>query len=255
MKNYFYLLSFLILTSCFVKEKDDVSQSSDSTIEETSTVNRNDNVQINLEEKKQQDLDFAIARLKEKNRNLEMAYIENSNDQIRESERDYQNALNAVKQLDNEFVDVNPPTISDERRMEIAYNQAIDSNSSKALKNFIDTYPDHSEKSFIENKIIELEVEEIFKDANTGEMPSADRLGGNSTQTSSVKVTNDTGCTLTLRYSGANSKKIVIPVAQTSSIKLSSGSYRVTASACGANYAGVENLNGDYSSSFYMSRY
>ena len=39
----------------------------------------------------------------------------------------------------------------------------------------------------------------------------------------------------------------------TKKIKISSGSYSVAASACGYNYAGTENLNGDYSVKYYIA--
>ena len=39
----------------------------------------------------------------------------------------------------------------------------------------------------------------------------------------------------------------------TKKIKISSGNYSVAASACGYNYAGTENLNGDYSVKYYIA--
>jgi hypothetical protein len=46
---------------------------------------------------------------------------------------------------------------------------------------------------------------------------------------------------------------ITIPEGSTRSVSLSSGNYRVAATACGHNYAGSENLTGDYTSTFYIS--
>ena len=67
-----------------------------------------------------------------------------------------------------------------------------------------------------------------------------------------LKITNNTGCSLTVRYSGADVKMIEIPNGGTRRVNLSSGTYKVAASACGENYAGTESLQGSYSSSFYI---
>jgi hypothetical protein len=47
---------------------------------------------------------------------------------------------------------------------------------------------------------------------------------------------------------------IEIPSGGTSTVYLSSGTYKIAASACGANYAGTESLSGSYGSTFYISR-
>jgi hypothetical protein len=135
-----------------------------------------------------------------------------------------------------------------------AFQNAQAFNSPRVWKQFLDDYPNHPQTSSIREKIIDLEVDEIFGDRATGRLPSFDRIGGGYSSTSSISIENDTGCELTVRYSGPDKRIIEIPIGETKRISLSSGSYRIAASACGANYAGTEQLFGNYSSSYYISR-
>lgn len=136
--------------------------------------------------------------------------------------------------------------------MQKAYDDALSSNSSYAWKRFLDEYPDHPNKSSIKEKIIRLEVDEILGDGETGRMPSFDNYSTSYSSNSSVEITNNTGCNLTVRYSGVEAKMIEIPSGGTRTVYLSSGTYKIAASACGANYAGTENLSGSYGSTFYI---
>lgn len=71
-----------------------------------------------------------------------------------------------------------------------------------------------------------------------------------------ISVYNNTSYTLTIRYSGIESKKLVLAPKARKSIKLKNGTYRVAASVNASNvgnYAGKENLvGGDYSSEYYI---
>lgn len=138
--------------------------------------------------------------------------------------------------------------------MQKAYDEAVNSNSSYAWKRFLEDYPDHPNKSSIKEKIIRLEVDEILGDRETGRMPSFDNYSTSYSSNSSVEITNNTGCNLTVRYSGVEAKMIEIPSGGTRTVYLSSGTYKIVASACGANYAGTESLHGSYGSTFYISR-
>ena len=138
--------------------------------------------------------------------------------------------------------------------MQKAYDDASSSNSSYAWKRFLDEYPDHPNKSSINEKIIRLEVDEILGDRETGRMPSFNSYSSSYSSNSSVEITNNTGCSLTVRYSGVEAKMIEIPSGSTRTVYLSSGTYKIAASACGANYAGTESLSGSYGSTFYISR-
>lgn len=138
--------------------------------------------------------------------------------------------------------------------MQIAYDEAISSNNSLVWKRFLENYPDHPNGASIKDKIIRLEVDEIFGDSETGQMPSFDNFSSSFSSNSSVRISNNTGCALTVRYSGVEAKIIEIPSGGTRTVYLASGSYKIAASACGSNYAGTESLQGSYGSTFYISR-
>ena len=139
------------------------------------------------------------------------------------------------------------------QNMQNAYESAEQHNSSSAWKEFLFEYPNHNEASNIKKKIIKLEVDEIYGDSETGKMPSFEQYNYGNSTSSTVKITNNTGCDLVVRYSGTEIEMITIPEGSTRSVSLSSGNYRVAATACGHNYAGSENLTGDYTSTFYIS--
>lgn len=137
------------------------------------------------------------------------------------------------------------------------YQEAMAANSAKKWKDYLQDYPNDPRRKDIENTIIQLEVNDIFS-GDHGEMPSFDRISDVSMEVSSVEVKNDTRYTLTLRYSGIDIKKVVIPAGNTMNVDLKSGFYRVTASVDAynvRNYAGTETLNGEYEVVYYISNH
>ena len=121
-------------------------------------------------------------------------------------------------------------------------------------KRFITAFPRHTEKEWIEKRIIDLEVKKIAA-GEFGEMPKAQPLsyGGAAAE---VTVENQTGYVLTVRYSGPDSKKLVIPVGATHSVSLPPGDYQIAASVSAANvsnYYGKDTMKGGkYSSNFFI---
>jgi hypothetical protein len=138
-----------------------------------------------------------------------------------------------------------------------SYDVALNQNTSYGWKKFLDGYPNHDEAASIRKKIIRLEVDEISGDRETGQIPSFNQYNSSYSSNSSVAISNNTGCELTVRYSGPDAEMITVPSGGTRTVSLSSGSYKIAASACGANYAGTESLHGEYGSTFYIttSRY
>jgi len=134
-----------------------------------------------------------------------------------------------------------------------AYDAALSQNTSYGWQKFLEDYPNHSEAAAIRKKIIRLEVDEISGDRETSQIPSFNQYNSSYSSNSSVAITNRTGCELTIRYSGPDAEIITIPSGGTRTVYLSSGSYKIAASACGANYAGTESLHGEYGSTFYIS--
>lgn len=136
---------------------------------------------------------------------------------------------------------------------ELTYEEAIVTNSIFDLKEYMNKNPSHENIDLLNKRLIDLEVEKIYNDKNTGEMPTSEKIGSYNNTISTVSISNDTSCELIIRYSGIDSKMISIPANQNRSLSIQSGSYRITASACGYNYAGSESLSGDYSSKYYIS--
>lgn len=145
-------------------------------------------------------------------------------------------------------------TIENEK---IDYENAVSNKSSASWKSFILKYPNRSDIEKIKELIIKYEVEEIMGDRATGELPTSNQIGYGNSSSSTVSIRNDTECELIVRYSGSSIKQIYISAGETRSVELSSGSYKIAASACGYNYAGIEQISGNYSSKYYIttSRY
>jgi hypothetical protein len=125
----------------------------------------------------------------------------------------------------------------------------------KHYQRFISRFPDHPRKAWIAKRIIDLEVREIAA-GDHGEMPRAQPLSfGGSVAT--VEVENRTGYELTVRYSGPDSKKLVLAKGATQTTVILPGDYEVAASVTAAhvrNYYGRETVQGGmYSSRFYIA--
>ncbi len=124
-------------------------------------------------------------------------------------------------------------------------------------RHFLSRFPEHPLARWIEKRIIDLEVTEIAA-GDHGEIPQVEarRLGGSAV---GIEVKNDTGYTLTLRYSGPDSVKLVIPVGQTGKLTLPPGRYRVAGSVAALgvnNYYGGEMMEGGaYSCNFFIEQY
>jgi hypothetical protein len=123
-----------------------------------------------------------------------------------------------------------------------------------AYKKFATRFPDHPQIKQIQKRIIDLEVKAIAA-GEYGELPRAQAITVGGT-TAEVKIENKTGYVLTVRYSGNDSKMIVVPVEATMSVTLIPGDYQVAASVSAANvrnYFGQDSMaGGKYSSSFYI---
>jgi len=143
--------------------------------------------------------------------------------------------------------------IIEEPVRDLTFDEALVTTSINDLENFIKKNPNHRNIERLNARLIDLEVDQIFQDKNTGKMPTSDKVGESNSGYSEVSIKNDTSCELIVRYSGIDSKMISIPENQSRSISMKSGDYRVTASACGESYSGTEYLSGNYSSSYYIS--
>lgn len=139
-----------------------------------------------------------------------------------------------------------------------AWQMALSENTIFAYKKYQSLYPDGAHIDLCEKKLIDLEVSRVYAGEH-GALPQMDRTGYGGGSTSYITVTNNTSYTLTLLYSGPDSKRVVIFSGGTSSVILKNGDYRVAASVSASNvrnYAGNENLQGgNYTVSYYISPY
>lgn len=123
-----------------------------------------------------------------------------------------------------------------------------------ALNKYLDLYPNGRHAKQAERKLIDLEVESVFAGEH-GILPPMDRGYSTGTSYSEVEVENRTQYTLTVNYSGPDSKRMVISPYATKSIRIGNGGYRVAASVGHGviPFAGTEYLDGSqYRSSFYI---
>lgn len=137
-----------------------------------------------------------------------------------------------------------------------AWKTATNENTISAYNKYKELYPNGVHYAMAEKKIIDLEVATVYAGKH-GTLPTMDKISYGNGPTSYITVKNSTSYTLTLLYSGVDSKRLVISAGQSSSIRLKNGSYRVAASVSAYNvrkYAGTENLNGgSYDVEYYIS--
>ena len=144
-----------------------------------------------------------------------------------------------------------------EKRIQELYNDwewVREQDSLEHYQRFAARFPSHPQSSWLAKRIIDLEVKEIAA-GEYGEMPRAQPLKFGGT-TAKVEVENQTGYELTVRYSGPDSKKLVIPKGMTKTVSLPPGDYKVAASVTASNvrnYYGTDTMRGgQYSSNFYI---
>lgn len=169
------------------------------------------------------------------------------------------------KELLGDFLDSNKlpeyRTTAKQRQKELADKQkaerladAQQANDAETWNKFLRDYEDHPDRKAIEDKIIGLEVDDVFA-GQFEEIPKAQLTGDVNYVQSTVEIKNDTPYTLTVLYSGPENKRMNIASGRTLTATMKSGNYRVIASVSSArvtNYAGTETMQGEYSSSFYI---
>ena len=121
---------------------------------------------------------------------------------------------------------------------------------------YLSLFPNGKHRSAADKKVIDMTVASTFAGEH-GSLPEMDQVGYGEGSTSYVSVTNSTSYTLTLMYSGNESKRLVLSPNSTGSVRLKNGSYRIAASVSASNvskYAGTETLNGgSYEVEYYIS--
>lgn len=137
-----------------------------------------------------------------------------------------------------------------------AWKEAQRLNNLLAYNKYKELYPHGRHVSQAEKRIIDLEVANVYA-GDYGTLPSMDKVSYGSGPTTRITVENNTSYTLTILYSGTDSKRLVIRPNGKSSVTLKNGVYKIAASVNAYNvskYAGTEHLNGgSYESSYYIS--
>lgn len=131
-----------------------------------------------------------------------------------------------------------------------------DQNSKAAYERYLQLEPNGQHSEDARRRLIDLEVDDILK-GDVGELPDLQPLKfSNQSRMAEVEVKNDTAYTLTVRYSGPDSQKHVIPPRGTRNFSIAKGKYRVAASVEASRvrpYAGSEDISYDqYGSSFFI---
>ena len=137
-----------------------------------------------------------------------------------------------------------------------AWATAQSLNNIAGYERYLSLFPNGKHRSVADKKVIDMTVASTFAGEH-GSLPEMDHVGYGGGSTSYVSVTNSTSYTLTLMYSGNESKRLVLSPNSTGSVRLKNGSYRIAASVSASNvskYAGTESLNGgSYEVEYYIS--
>lgn len=130
-------------------------------------------------------------------------------------------------------------------------------NDLETYRQFVRNNPTHPERAWMDRRIIDLEVAKIA----TGEhspLPRSERVASGSDRDDVVmNVQNETEYTLTILYSGKDSKRVVISAGASETVRMAAGSYKVAASVDKSGvvpYYGTDELSGQHSSRFFIRR-
>ncbi|MCH5217515.1 MAG: hypothetical protein J1F07_03015 [Muribaculaceae bacterium] len=127
-----------------------------------------------------------------------------------------------------------------------AWRTAQELNTTAAYSRYIELYPKGKHYAQADKILIDSEVADVFSSEH-GTLPAMDKTSYGYGSTTTISVFNNTSFTLTLLYSGPESKRLILSPYERGSVKLKNGSYKVAASASSSNiqnYAGTEYFEG-----------
>lgn len=164
----------------------------------------------------------------------------------------------AIRQFINNYQ--NTPHIKDaEKLINKLYNDFTWVNEQDTIepyRQFLEYNPKTPNRSYITKKIIDLEVASIAVGVHDS-LPKSQSISTNPMAANAdITVHNETSYQLTIRYSGPDSKKIIVPSYASKRFTLVVGSYTVAASLYAANvrdYVGTEMMRGgSYEVEYYI---
>ena len=139
-----------------------------------------------------------------------------------------------------------------------AWKQASSSNTVSSYDKYLSMYPNGKYAKDAEKRIVDIGIARTYSGYH-GPLPQMDRVHSGNGPKSLINVNNNTDYALTLLYSGADSKRLIIDPQGYASISLHNGAYKVAAYVSASNvrsYAGTEQLlGGEYSVSYYIRSY
>lgn len=144
-------------------------------------------------------------------------------------------------------------------REDTAWERACAINTKDSYKKFIAMYPYGPHRAEASKRLVDLEVEDIFNGKH-GKLPSLTHVSDQpDSPKSTVVVENATQYTLTVMYSGTESRVMKISPGSKGAITLTNGFYKIAASVPPAHirpFAGTEVLSGGrYETGFCVVTY
>jgi hypothetical protein len=137
-----------------------------------------------------------------------------------------------------------------------AWQTALKNNNIRSYQLYIELYPSGKHKDLADKKLIDAQVAQTFAGAH-GTLPSMDKTSYSGGSTTYISVYNRTSYTMTLLYSGVDSKRLVLAPNSEGNLRLKNGSYLIAASVNASDvsdYAGNEDLDGgSYEVEYYIS--
>lgn len=138
---------------------------------------------------------------------------------------------------------------------ETAWQYAESKKETYLYEAYLNQFPDGKHHALADKRLIDLQVSDIFAGEH-GSLPAMAKTGGGGS-TSRIHIKNNTSYTLTVLYSGNDSKRLVLSPQQSSNVSLPNGTYKIAASVNASNvrsFAGSENLTGgSYDVEYYIS--
>jgi hypothetical protein len=163
----------------------------------------------------------------------------------------------SVKAIEKFLADYPETTMADAARQRIKelrddWDWVREQDSAEEYRRFAEHFPAHPQHSWIHKRIVDLEVDAIASGQH-GELRPVQSVKSEGV-VAEMRLENETGHELTVRYSGAESRKVVIPPRDSATLTLPPGEYRVAASVKASNvkhYYGLDTVvGGRYSSTF-----
>lgn len=130
-------------------------------------------------------------------------------------------------------------------------------NTIESYKGYLLRHPNGRHSADARKRLIDLEVAQIAR-GDHGVLPKSNPVRAYGGLYADVRITNETGYQLTVRYSGPSSDMAIIERGASASIRLTSGNYKVAASVNASNvrnYYGTEDLRGgEYEIRFFIQK-